>query len=155
MTEEQRIQRLESRVLVLTVIACLTLTSCVVMIVMRATTHAPPISKRLEAVDLRVGSTTLDGQTLHTKIPNAEAGQESEVMTSADDNAAFMVVGVGPVGAMASVDRGKPVVKLSATGAVRSIVEIDTDTGAWTLVRTKKSGPTHEQRTELIGPMTR
>ncbi len=155
MTEEQRIQRLEHRVLVLAIVACLALTSCVVMFVMRVTTHAPPISKRLQAVDLHVGSTTLDGQVLHTKIPNAEDGQESEVMTSADDNGAFVAVGVGPVGAMASVDRGKPVVKFSATGAVRSTVEIDTDTGAWTLVRTKKSGPTHEQRTELIGPMTR
>ena len=155
MTEEQRIQRLERRVLALTIIALLAITSCVVLFVMRATTPRPQIPKRLEAVVLQLGSTTLDGQTLHTKIPTAEAGQESEVMTSADDNGAFMAVGVGPVGAMASVDRGKPVVKFSATGAVRSIVEINTDTGAWTLVRTKKSGPTHEQRTELIGPMTR
>ena len=155
MTEEQRIQRLERRVLALTIIALLAITSCVVLFVMRATTPRPHIPKRLETVDLQLGSTTLDGQTLHTKIPTAEAGQESEVMTSADDNGAFMAVGVGPVGAMASVDRGKPVVKFSATGAVRSIVEINTDTGAWTLVRTKKSGSTHEQRTELIGPMSR
>ena len=155
MTEEQRIQRLERRVLALTIVAFLALTSCVVMFVMRATTPAPYIPKRLEAVDLQVGFTTIDGQTLHTKIPNAEDGQESEVMTSANDNGSFMTVGVGPVTAMASVARGKPVVKFSASGVVDSTVEINTDTGAWTLVRTKKSGPTHEQRTELIGPMTR
>jgi len=75
---------------------------------------------------------------------------------TADERTAKVAVGSGPVGISQVATEGSPIVTWSATGAIESKILINTDTGEWTLVRTRYGAANKvlkEEQRQLLPPL--
>ena len=102
-------------------------------------------------------ATTVDSQGLEVTVPYRIHPAESVRATvRADDRGAFVSLGVGSVAISESAGDNGSVVSWTADGSVTSSIEVDTDTGAWTLHRSRygSSGKIlKEEQLQLIGPL--
>ena len=166
---EERVERLESKLMVTRAVAAILFLALTIALVLR--TKESDIRPALRVTDGRrevqvfphavnVGNTSLDmrGLSAHafTKAEMISQVKDVGADLQASPYGAHSYIGIaGAVGFTESVRDGSTVVRLTAYGRVHSEIQIDTETGAWTLVRSvgdPKSNPT--ETTQLIGPLS-
>ena len=165
---EERVERLESKLMVTRAVAAILFLALTIALVLR--TKESDIRPALRVTDGRrevqvfphavnVGNTSLDmrGLSAHafTKAEMISQVKDVGADLQASPYGAHSYIGIEDVGLVESVRDGSTVVRLKAFGRVHSEIQIDTETGAWTLVRSvgdPEKNPT--ETTQLIGPLS-
>jgi len=148
-TETDRIRRLERTVLVLGVGFALAI--ALAAFALRAATREPPPAP---------SEISLDGLTLSKwglKVENeVDPKRHSGIKLEATGSAAYLVLGLGKLDVTIELNAKSNTLRFAVLGNVESTIEANTDTGAWTLVRTlhdAKYNVTKEDRLPLVGPL--
>jgi hypothetical protein len=113
--------------------------------------EGPADTSRLSPYALEFGETKLEqsGLTVVDRTPSAIAS--AEIRTNSLGAAA--TIGVGEVGISQVVDVDSPTIRLVFRGRIRSELHVNTETGAWTVLRSVGKWP--PQTTQLIAPFGR
>jgi len=104
---------------------------------------------------LRIGGVTMDekGVTAVGGDPHAAPN----FVLRASPSSAFLAIGAGEVEITQGVDRDSPIVTIAVNGRVKSTLEVNTDNGGWTVVRSY-NGPdgrtAKTERVQLVQPMS-
>lgn len=148
-TEAERIQRLE-RALVLLGVAFAASTGVAVLALVRAKHELPPPPSEISIDGLTMSKWGLD-------VKNEVIGKkQSEAKLEATNEASYLALGVGQIGVTFELNKRSNNLRFAVLGNVESTIEVNTDTGAWTLVRTlhdAKYNVIKEDRSPLVGPL--
>ena len=149
MTDNLRITSLARR-LAVTQLACLLLGGAVTyQAISRHGGQIDLVNTHLTPSGIRVGSHELGRRGLTVR---GDGEPTLNAVVTARQGAGLIGVGTEAVSLALSAKAGSPLVTLTATGRVSSELQIDTETGAWAVVRwVEPRTPEREVRTELLG----
>jgi len=149
-TEAERIQRLE-RALAMLGVGFAAATAIAVLAFVRAKHEAPiPPPEEISIDGLTVSKWGLDVKN------QVRDKTQSEAKLEATKEASYLALGVGKIGVTIELNKRSNNLRFAVLGNVESTIEVNTDTGAWTLVRTlhdAKYNVTKEDRLSLVGPL--
>ncbi len=142
---DDRVRRLERRIQILLAIALAPLALSIYLVVRK-----PSVPRWPNAV----GSMQLRPEGIYIETPTPKRKVWGTL--TADEHAALVGVGVGPVGITQRAIEGSPIVTWSVTGVVGSQILINTDTGEWTLERSRRDAAGQiikEDNRQLLPPL--
>lgn len=148
-SDSDRIRRLERALRLLSVGFALAV-ALAAFALHRATREPPPAPSEISLNGLTLSEWGLNVE--HEVSPNRHSGAKLEATSAAS----YLTLGVGKLDVTIAVDAKSNILRFEALGKVESRIEVDTDTGAWTLVRTlhdAKYNVIKEDRLPLVGAL--
>ena len=149
-TEADRIRRLERAVALLGAGFAIASTVAVLALVRARSEESPKPSSEISIDGLTVSKWGLDVKN------EVSAKTQSEAKLEATSDASYLALGVGKFGLTIEANKRSNNLRFAVLGNVESTIEVNTDTGAWTLVRTlhdAKYNVTKEDRLPLVGAL--
>src|SRR4051812_30872979 len=153
-TETTQIRRLQLGLMVSGVVSVIA-----VGLAIWALLRVSELSSKATPSEMVIEGMTLSKWGLDVENPPATRKRvpDAGVKLQATDSSAYMMLGAHRTDVTIEIPSNGNTVKLGTSGKTDSILEVDTDTGAWTLARTlydAKANIVKQDRIQLVAPMT-
>jgi hypothetical protein len=152
-TEATRIRRLQTGLLLSCAVSVLAL-----VVAVWALERTSDLAARPAPSEIAMEGMTLSkwGMEVENHFATSKGSANAGVKVQATDSSAYLVLGARRLGVTIEIPANSNTVKLETFGNADSTLEIDTDTGAWTLARKlydAKANIIKEDRVQVVAPI--